>query len=459
MPDDDGSPGSQEAAARAQRRRIRGRFVSTAVHNSCVTSEPIVRSDALKRVMRLAEQVAQHPAAVLIVGETGAGKEMIAHAIHNHSLRCNQPLVDVNCAAIPEHLVESELFGYEKGAFSGADTTKPGLFEIADKGTLFLDEIGELEQKVQVKLLRVLDNVPYFRLGGSKKVNVDVRLVAATNQNLQELVNAGKFRRDLYHRLAQFTLEVPPLRDRPEDLLGIAEQILRQHDPQASFAPDAVSAMLSYSWPGNVRELRNSIFRAVMLARHAPAVLAAADLRLDGGQPSSNGKAALEGDLTGVERQMIFSALERFGGNQGKAAAALGISRRTLLRKLKSYRENEGAVGTLSAEQQRYYRADVDTPVTVRYGSEETRATLINISSGGAALALDKTLRFGTHLSIYFTVPGSDREVELPGRVAWSNRAGEHGIQFGEIAAGSRADLERWLQLRMKTSVVSEEAG
>jgi DNA-binding NtrC family response regulator len=393
----------------------------------------------------------------LIVGETGTGKEMIARAIHNHSLRCNQPLVDVNCAAIPEHLVESELFGYEKGAFSGADATKPGLFEIADKGTLFLDEIGELEQKVQVKLLRVLDNVPYFRLGGSKKVNVDVRLVAATNQNLQELVNAGRFRRDLYHRLAQFTLEVPPLRDRPEDLLGIAEQVLRQHDPQASFAPDAVNAMLSYGWPGNVRELRNCIFRAIMLARHSPIVISAAQLRLDDGRASSNGKAALEGDLNGVERQMIFSALERFGGNQGKAAEALGISRRTLLRKLKSYRENGSAVNTLSAEQQRRYRADVDAPVTVRYGSEKARATLINISSGGAALALDKTLRFGTHLSIYFTVPGSDSEAEFPGRVAWSNRAGEHGIQFGEIAADARADLERWLQLRMGASVAAKE--
>jgi len=433
--------------------------VSTAVHNSCVDGGPIVRSDALKRVMRLAEQVAQHPAAVLIVGETGTGKEMIAHAIHNHSLRCNQPWVDVNCAAIPEHLVESELFGYEKGAFSGADTTKPGFFEIADKGTLFLDEIGELEQKVQVKLLRVLDNVPYFRLGGSKKIHVDVRLVAATNQNLQELVNAGKFRRDLYHRLAQFTLEVPPLRDRPEDLLGIAEQVLRQHDPQGSFAPDAVSAMLSYAWPGNVRELRNSIFRAVMLARHSPTVISAAELRLAPKASSSNGTAALEGDLTGVERQMIFSALERFGGNQGKAAAALGISRRTLLRKLKSYRENEAAVDTLTAEQQRYYRADVDEPVTVRHGTESSRATLINISSGGAALSLDKTLRFGTSLRIYFTVPGSGYEAEFPGRVAWSNRAGEHGIQFGQIEAGARAELERWLQSRMQAAVVHEQAG
>lgn len=431
--------------------------MSIAVEKPCERSEPIVRSDALKRVIRLAQQLAQRPEAVLIVGETGVGKEMIARAIHDHSLRCNRPLVDVNCAAIPEHLVESELFGYEKGAFSGADTTKPGLFEIADKGTLFLDEIGDLELKIQVKLLRVLDNVPYFRLGGSKKVSVDVRLVAATNHNLQELVNAGKFRRDLYHRLAQFTLEVPPLRNRPDDLLGIAERVLRQLDPQASFTPDAVNAMLSYAWPGNVRELRNNIFRAVMLARHSPPVISAADLRLAGAPSSSSERAALEGDLNEVERQMIFSALERFGGKQGKAAEALGISRRTLLRKLKNYREDESAVGTLEAEQQRYYRADVDAAVRVRHGRESDNARLVNISRGGAAVVLNKVLRFGTPLTLYFALPGSKSEAEFPGRVAWSNRAGEHGIQFGELSTSARRNLDRWLQSRMQAAAVQEQ--
>ncbi|HEV8490735.1 MAG TPA: sigma-54 dependent transcriptional regulator, partial [Candidatus Angelobacter sp.] len=217
-------------------------------------SDLIIRSASLQRVMKLAEKVARHPAAVLIVGETGTGKEMIAHTIHNHSLRCNGPLIDVNCAAIPEHLVESELFGYEKGAFSGADSQKPGLFEMANKGTLFLDEIGDLDLKIQVKLLRVLDGVPYYRLGGSKKVTVDVRVVAATNHDLQDLVQKGRFRSDLYHRLAQFKLEVPPLRERPEDVLGIAEQVLHQHYPESRFSSDAVEALLSYGWPGNVRE-------------------------------------------------------------------------------------------------------------------------------------------------------------------------------------------------------------
>ena len=207
--------------------------------------------------MRLVEQVACHPAAVLIVGETGTGKEMIARSIHSHSLRCNKPWVDVNCAAIPEHLVESELFGYEKGAFSGADAQKIGYFEMADGGTLFLDEIGDLDPKVQVKLLRVLDGVPYYRLGGNKKVSVNVRVVAATNQHIEEMVRAGRFRNDLYHRLAEFKLEIPPLRERPEDLLAIAEHILHQHHPNSRFTNDAITAMLSHEWPGNVRELRN----------------------------------------------------------------------------------------------------------------------------------------------------------------------------------------------------------
>src|SRR5216110_1613044 len=170
----------------------------------------IVHSPALQRLMATAERVAKTNASVLITGETGSGKEIIARAIHHFSLRCNKPLIDVNCGALPEHLVESELFGYEKGAFSGADVTKPGLFEMADQGTLLLDEVGELDAKVQAKLLRVLDGVAYYRLGGSRKVNVSVRVIAATNRNLEEDVKAGKFRRDLFHRLAQFQLQVPP---------------------------------------------------------------------------------------------------------------------------------------------------------------------------------------------------------------------------------------------------------
>jgi transcriptional regulator with PAS, ATPase and Fis domain len=410
----------------------------------------VARSDSLRRVLKLVEQVSRHPAAVLIVGETGTGKEMIAHAIHAYSLRCNNPWIDVNCAAIPEHLVESELFGYEKGAFSGADSMKPGFFEMADKGTLLLDEIGDIDLKIQVKLLRVLDGVPYYRLGGNKKVAVDVRVVAATNQDLEELVRAGRFRRDLYHRLAQFKLEIPPLRERPEDLLGIAEQLLREHCPQSRFSRDAIAAMLSYRWPGNVRELKNAIFHAVMCARNPQTEITAADLQLsDAGRTKT--PAPLDGDLNQIERQMIFQALEKSGGNQGKAAQALGISRRTLIRKLKVYRENaENPGGSLGSEQQRYYRAQMKIPVTVKYAGQQLEATLLNLSLGGAAVAIDQPLNFGMPASIQFVIPETDMETELPGRVAWSNNEGQHGIQFSEMPTEVRAGLQRWLAAQMK---------
>ena len=402
--------------------------------------------------MRLVEQVACHPAAVLIVGETGTGKEMIARSIHSHSLRCNKAWVDVNCAAIPEHLVESELFGYEKGAFSGADAQKIGYFEMADGGTLFLDEIGDLDPRVQVKLLRVLDGVPYYRLGGSKKVSVNVRVVAATNQNLEELVRAGRFRNDLYHRLAEFKLEIPPLRDRPEDLLAIAEQILHQHYPNSRFSNDAVTALLTHTWPGNVRELRNSIFRAVMLARNANVEVTSGDLKLNQDTVPGQGKTPLNRDLEQVERQIVFDTLDRCGGNQGKAAEALGISRRTLLRKLKTYREieNETAVGTLCAEQQRYYRKQTSAPVQLKHGDVSMDANLLNISLGGAAVSIHKMLAQGTQVSIRFIIPETDIAAELRGRIAWANKEGHHGIQFGEVPSELRTHLQRWFQSEMK---------
>jgi transcriptional regulator with PAS, ATPase and Fis domain len=425
--------------------------LSTVVHNSCDPLQ-VVRSDALKRVIKLVEQVASHPAAVLIVGETGTGKEMIARSIHSHSLRCNKPLIDVNCAAIPEHLVESELFGYEKGAFSGADAQKIGLFEMADGGTLFLDEIGDLDPRVQVKLLRVLDGAPYFRLGGSKKVSVNVRVVAATNQDLEELVRAGRFRNDLYHRLAEFKLEIPPLRERPEDLLGIAEQVLHLHYPASRFSRDAVTAMLSYEWPGNVRELRNAIFRAVMLARNPHVEITAEDLKLNKVVTPPAGKVPLSQDLDQLEKQIVFDTLERCAGNQGKAAQALGISRRTLLRKLKFYRENEAgsAVGTLGAEQQRYYRKQTSMSIRLRVGQEQMDATLMNISLGGAAISLHKILSQGAPVTLSLAIPETGMAAELTGRVAWANSEGHHGIQFSEMPAEILSEMQRWFQSEMK---------
>lgn len=432
--------------------------MATAVHNPCDLNAQIVRSDALKRVMHLVEQVASHPAAVLIIGETGTGKEMIAHAIHSNSLRCNKAWIDVNCAAIPEHLVESELFGYEKGAFSGAETQKIGFFEMADGGTLFLDEIGDLDPKVQVKLLRVLDGAPYYRLGGNKKVSVNVRVVAATNQNMEEMVRSGRFRSDLYHRLAEFKLEIPPLRERPEDLLAIANQILQQHYHESHFTHDAVAALLSYEWPGNVRELRNSVFRAIMLAKNAHREITAEDLRLNVTIQPTGGKA-LNRDLDQLERQIVFDTLERCGNNQGKAAEALGISRRTLLRKLKVYRENENepAVGTLGAEQQRYYRKQISAPLKLKYGNEWLDGNLLNISMGGAAIAVHKLLAQDSPITIRFTIPETDIQAEIFGRVAWANNEGHHGIQFAEVPEEAGSHMQRWFQSEMKKDGWREE--
>jgi two-component system, NtrC family, response regulator AtoC len=417
-------------------------------------AELVIRSASLQRVMKLAEKVARHPAAVLIVGETGSGKEMIARTIHSHSLRCNQPLVDVNCAAIPENLVESELFGYEKGAFSGADAIKLGFFEMANKGTLFLDEIGDLDLKIQVKLLRVLDGVPYYRLGGNKKVSVDVRVVAATNQHLEDLVKAGRFRSDLYHRLAQFKLEVPPLRERPEDIVGIAEQVLHQHYPESRFSRDAIDALTSYAWPGNVRELKNVVFGAVLQAKDAQSEISASDLRFPDSVSLRRRSVPTDSDLDQVEKRAILHALEDSGGNQGKAAEALGISRRTLIRKLKIYREAglEDSSGSLSLSQQRYYRAQLELPVKAKYAGEQFDAVLLNISAGGAGIRTEKPLKSGAPVALVFTIPGGNTEspIELPGRITWANKSGQYGIQFAEIPPSLRTSLQRWLRVEMK---------
>ncbi len=295
--------------------------------------EAVIASEPMRALLSTIERVARSQATVLITGESGSGKELIARAVHHYSLRSHKPWVDLSCAALPEHLIESELFGYEKGAFSGADTAKPGLFEMATGGTIFLDEIGELDPRMQVKLLRVLDSVAYYRLGGTKKVSVDVRVVAATNQDLEKAVSEGRFRGDLYHRLAQFTLQVPALRERVADIAPMARYFLAQQNPRLSFAPCAIAALEAQRWMGNIRELRNVITKTAVLA--AGEEIFAEDLAFT----VSVQEAGLKGNnLESMEKRAILDALTASGGHQQRAAAELGISRRTLTRKLKVYR-------------------------------------------------------------------------------------------------------------------------
>lgn len=415
----------------------------------------IVRSQALRNVMHVLSRVAQHNASVLILGETGSGKELIARAIHQFSRRCAQMFVDVNCAALPENLVESELFGYEKGAFSGADTSKPGLFELADGGTLFLDEVGELDGKVQVKLLRVLDGAPYYRLGGHRKVSVDVRIVGATNQDMEAAVRSGKFRRDLYYRLSQFQLRVPPLRERPEDVIAIAEHVLRQYHPNSKFSVDALEVLQGYSWPGNVRELKNVVFNATMQAENAAKEIRACDLPIPAdASPAAAGRTEiLTADLDQAEKQIILDTLQRTGGHRGKAADQLGVSRRTLSRKLKQYRtelEHEvNGIVSLSYEQQRYFRVTADIPVTLRSGSKQVEVRSVNLSSSGIALCSPDLVNFRSVVELSFALPSASQPITTKAKMAWLDSGGKAGFRFLEMRPQHRQELEAWLVSRI----------
>ncbi len=299
----------------------------------------VIRSLPMRQVLCTVQKIAKSNAAVLVTGETGSGKEVIARAIHHYSLRCTRPWIDVNCAAFPDHLLESELFGYEKGAFSGADSMKQGMFELANGGTLFLDEIGELDLKMQVKLLRVLDGTPYYRLGGTRKVVSDVRIIAATNVDLRAAVEKGAFRRDLYHRLDQVRLEVPALRTRPEDVEALANFFLNQEAPHLSFCESAIDILQGYSWPGNVRELRNAVVKAALVAEGSQ--IREHDLPQGLCNAPLKARAAGGRTLDELEQEAIFSALSETGGRQDRAARMLGISQRTLIRKLKIYGSQE----------------------------------------------------------------------------------------------------------------------
>ena len=301
----------------------------------------VIASPAMRNVIEQVKRAARSPVSVLISGESGTGKEIVARAVHHYSLRCSQPWVDINCGALPENLIESELFGHERGAFSGADMARPGLFEMAHKGTIFLDEVAELDCRMQVKLLRVLDGVPYFRVGGRKKVSVDVRVVAATNQDLERAVSQHRFRDDLFHRLNEYRIHVPPLRVRHEDVLALARYFLRQHAENASLSPEAEAALAEHPRPGNIRELRNAVNTAAINATSYQITVAdlppAVTARRGTAPPSLSGTP----NLDALEREAILAALERTGGRRQHAADLLGISRRTLTRKLKLYGEPE----------------------------------------------------------------------------------------------------------------------
>jgi DNA-binding NtrC family response regulator len=307
-------------------------------------AEPIVLDAAMRRVYSLVERIADTPMTVLILGETGVGKELVTEAIHRRSSRRDRPLIKLNCAALPESLLESELFGYERGAFTGAERRKVGFFEAADGGTLFLDEIGEMPLALQAKLLRVLERKVITRVGGTTEVAADARLIAATHRDLEADVRANRFRQDLLFRIGGFTVVVPPLRDRPTEILPLAEHFaqltaMEQGRPPPGIADDARDALSGYTWPGNVRELKNAIERALVLCGEA---ITAADLpeklRDAGHRVRPVAPAAdMRGHLAEVERAAIVAALEAEDNNQTRAARRLGLSRRALIYKMEKY--------------------------------------------------------------------------------------------------------------------------
>jgi len=301
----------------------------------------VSKSPLMQAVFRDASLVADSESRVLISGESGVGKEVLADVIHAWSRRADGPLVKVNCAAIPETLLESELFGHEKGAFTGASNQRIGRFEMANGGTIFLDEIAEMSPQLQAKLLRVTQNGAFHRLGSNVEQQTTARILAATNSNLEELVKVGRFRDDLYYRLNVVELSLPPLRERPEDILPLASRFIEEFTKEKARFSSAVTACLErYPWPGNVRELRNAMERAALLSRGAPILPEHLPnrVRVAAGQPAAVEVADPE-RLAEVERQAIFLALRKHAFNRTETARALGISRRALIYKLQRFRE------------------------------------------------------------------------------------------------------------------------
>jgi DNA-binding NtrC family response regulator len=331
--------------------RLADEVARLARENECLRDEietgepddPLVgASPAMDRIRELIDRVAPTTAGVLITGETGTGKELVARRIHDRSDRRERPFVALNCSALPESLAESELFGHEKGAFTGADRRRIGRFELADKGTLFLDEVGDLSPALQVKLLRTLQERTFERVGGSATVSVDVRIVAATNRDLEAAIRDGRFRADLYYRLNVVRIDVPPLRERPEDVPALVELFLARYGRRpdgtpSTVTPEAWVALKAHAWPGNVRELENVIHRATILSRDG--ALGIEDVSQELGDTPGTGSAAtdLRSALARIERDLITRALREHHGNLTAAGRALGIERNLLRYKLRKH--------------------------------------------------------------------------------------------------------------------------
>ncbi len=333
-----------------ERRELRkeNRQLKAALRRADTPPEIIGKSDVMQQVFKLIERAGPTDKAILIQGESGTGKELVAKALQRASQRADQPMVTINCAALPESLLESELFGHEKGSFTGAIAAKPGLFEVADGGTLFIDEIGELAGPLQAKLLRVLEDGSLRRIGSLKERRVNVRLLAATNRDLEAEVAAGRFREDLYYRINVMSLKLPPLRDRLGDIPLLVKRVLGE---EWTISPEALRAMEAYSWPGNVRQLVNALERAQIMSDEKRIELSALPSEIAGPQrPAARVAASLPDGvfLADVQRTHILEVLKRERGNKARTARALGVNRRSLYRLLEKYGIElpiEGAAG------------------------------------------------------------------------------------------------------------------
>ncbi len=337
-----------ERALEARRLRYEAQSLRHERHLIHQTDGFIAVSRATKGVLKLANKVAQSDSTALLTGETGTGKELVAGAIHYGSARAAGPFVKVNCAALPTQLLESELFGHEKGAFTGADRPRTGRFEHANTGTIFFDEVGDMSLETQAKVLRVVQEREFQRLGSSRTIRTDVRLIAATNKSLPDLVAAGEFREDLYYRLNVITVEIPALRDRREDIMPLVDFFSRKLSgdlkrKRKEFSPGAIEAMLAYSWPGNIRELQNVVERGVLLSDGALITVHDLGLPEAAGAPEQASYAGgIElprggADLKEVERSLVLQALERSDWVQKDAALLLGLSTRVLNHKIRRF--------------------------------------------------------------------------------------------------------------------------